>query len=117
VINVVQNNLWEFRSRVTLVQGKAPEDFAVLSQLEPDVVFIDAMKKQSEFVGADTAFPRAVIAGDDWSWRDNKGRLIVQDYVKELARKRNGKIYAHRQTFIVAEPDRGLAFDEQYLVP
>lgn len=116
---VVRNNLAAFKDRCVLVQKGVPEAFDHLLQhgTKPDMVFLDAMKRREEFEGADKAFPDAIICGDDWSWKDADGSQPVQVYAKELAKRRNATIYAHRATFVISEPRHGLQMNEQYRVP
>lgn len=114
-LKVVQNNLWDCRGRLALVQAHAPAIYPILAPLQPDLIFIDMLKKREEFIESHVSFPDAIIAGDDWTWADATGRLPVQDFVVEVAALRGGVIYADLQTFVIAEPRHSLVFDEKYL--
>lgn len=117
-VAVVRNNLARFRDRCIMIQQGMPGAFGTLKAagLAPDIVYLDAMKRRDEFWGAHEAFPDAIFTGDDWSWKTPAtGVCEVREYVVEVARARNAKIYADRMTFIVSEPRHGLEFDEKYL--
>lgn len=115
-LRVVQNNLAEFQERCFLVQMGVPEAFEELAALglHPDIVFLDAMKRREEFEGADTAFPDAIICGDDWSWKDDCGNYPVRRFAADLAARRRGRVFADRATFVIDEPRHGLVFDKKY---
>jgi hypothetical protein len=115
---IARNNLAEFKDRCVMVRGAAPEIFQefLAADVEPDVVFIDAMKQRIEFIETHKAFPNAIITGDDWSWgKREDGSYPVREFVEELALARKAKIYADRATFVIAEPRHNLLFDEKYL--
>lgn len=116
-LRVVQNNLAEFRDRCILVQMGVPEAFRRLVEvgLQPDIVFLDAMKRREEFEGADTAFPDAIMTGDDWRWKHDSGDFPVQRFATELGVRRGGTLYADRATFVLAEGRHGLSLDPKYI--
>lgn len=118
-MRVVQNNLAEFRDRCVLLQMGVPEAFIYMADVagvKPDIVFLDAMKRQEEFVGADAAFPDTLVCGDDWSWKDKSGDFPVRRFASEVATRRVGRIFADRATFVITEPRHKLALDEKYAV-
>lgn len=116
-VRVVQNNLAEFRDRCILVQMGVPEAFSRLAEagLQPNIVFLDAMKRREEFDGADAAFPDAIITGDDWKWKNETGDLPIQLFAAELAARRGGTLYADRATFVLAEDRHGLSLDQAFV--
>lgn len=116
-LRVVQNNLAEFRNRCIMVRLGVPEAFGHLAEagLQPDIVFLDAMKQREEFEGADAAFPDAIITGDDWSWKDQNGDYPVQRFAAELAAHRGGALYVDSATFVLAEARHGLSVDPAYV--
>ncbi len=116
-MRVVRNNLVEFRDRCVLLRNTVPEVFDDLRRagVKPDIVFIDAMKRREEFIGAHEAFPEAIITGDDWSWKNQAdGTYPVRAAVAELAKLRNAEIYATGATFVLSEPRHGLKLDSKY---
>jgi len=114
---VVRNNLREFRDRCVLVQAGVPEVFEMLGecQLRPDIVFLDALKRQDEFIGTHESFPDAIVTGDDWSWRSPTGELPVREYAAMVAKQRKARIYASRATFVISELRHGLVLDDKHL--
>lgn len=116
-LRVVQNNLAEFRQRCIMIQMGVPEAFGCFAEasLQPDIVFLDAMKRREEFEDADAAFPDAILTGDDWSWKDETGNYPVRRFAYELAMRRGGTLYAHRATFVLAEDRHRLALDSTFI--
>ncbi|WP_024275761.1 hypothetical protein [Hyphomicrobium sp. 802] len=83
--------------------------------VEPDIVFIDALKHREDYIEAHEQFPNAIITGDDWSWGKRKdGTYPIRPFVEEVAKARNATIYAAGATFVVVEPRHGLNFEEKY---
>ncbi|TCT04003.1 hypothetical protein [Aquabacter spiritensis] len=106
---VVQNNLWDYRDRVTLIRSRIQE-CDVVSSLRPDMVFIDAMKERDEFDFVNTVFPDAMVCGDDWNWIDKNGKKVIQMYAQDVANSRGGEVYAKAATFLIDEPRFGLSY-------
>lgn len=113
---VVQNNLWDYRDRVVLVNGRLQDKVQDLRGLEPDVTFLDAMKVWEEFDILDSLFPRAAFIGDDWSWSDAEGNLPVQEYAGRIAARRHGTVYAKAATFVIAEPHMEVTLSRHWKV-
>jgi len=116
---LAQNNLYEFRDRCVLIKQPVPRAYwtCVVAGLNPDIVYIDAMKQRHEFWDAHHAFPDAILCGDDWSWRRQRSdRKPVRDYVQEIAAERKATVYADRMTFVISEERHGIAFDPSYRV-
>lgn len=114
---IVQNNLYEFRKRCVLIKQPVPRAYwtCVMANLEPDIVYIDAMKKRNEFWDAHHAFPNAIICGDDWSWRRRESEdFRIRTYVKEIAAVRNASVYADRMTFVIGEERHNIDLDSRY---
>ncbi len=114
---IVQNNLHEFKDRCVLVRAGVPEVFDMLEEnnFQPDIVFLDAMKRKEEFVGVHERYPNAIITGDDWSWKSPEGEFPVREYAALIARRRSAKVYAHRATFVLSEERHSLSMDENFL--
>lgn len=113
-LKVVQNNLWDFRKQIVLVNKRIQDAKDDIQELKPDTVFIDAVKEEEEFIIADSLFPNAQFTGDDWSWKDKNGYTPVPGFAAQIALKRNGAIYADRATFVISEERFGVIFDERY---
>jgi len=115
-LELVASNLSEFKDRVVLIQDTSPEIFAKLEdqKVRPDLIYIDTTKTPEHILVPHYVFPRAIIAGDDWSWRNPIGEMPVRRPVIQVARERKAKIYAVRQTFIVAPKGRQRSIDRRY---
>ena len=115
---VTRNNLRCYSDRCVLLQAEAPQVFEELCsiRLNPDIVYLDASKTRNEFLAAHQAFPDAIITGDDWSWRAASGQFDVRKHVHELAEMRSARVYAHRQTFVIAEDRHGLVLPNSFQI-
>lgn len=114
-LKVVQNNLWEYRDRVILIQRRLQDAVGDLTGLDPDVIYLDAQKERAEFQTLDHLFPDAVFTGDDWSWKDKDGDRPVPRYAHEVAIRRKGHVYGHLATFVISEPRFGFKLPSQML--
>lgn len=117
-IRVVRNNLARYRSRCIMIQQGIPGAFNTLkdAELNPDIIYLDATKRRDDFWGVHEAFPNAIYTGDDWSWKNHAtGTSEVREYVMEVARAREAKVYADSMTFVISEPRHGLILDDRFL--
>lgn len=116
-LRLVQNNLASFKDRCVLIRGRIPAAYSEMRSagLVPDIIYIDALKRHEDFVEAHKIFPNAIITGDDWNWGiQADGAYPIRPYVEEIARERNGQIYADRATFVISEPRHELQFDDKW---
>lgn len=114
MLNVVRNNLWDYRHRLILVQGRLQDKVDELRQLEPDILFLDATKAREEFDILDNLFPGAVLTGNGWNWSDAKGHKPIPVFASEFANRRGGEIYAKASTFVISDPRFNFALNPHF---
>ncbi|HYD63883.1 sulfotransferase [Azospirillum sp.] len=103
---IALNNLRAFKDRFIPVRRAAPAAYRYLKKagVKPGLVYIDAMKQRREFWDAHKLFPDAVLAGDDWTWPDRRGRFPVRDHIYEIARARNAvSVTSSAATWLIRE--------------
>ena len=100
---IALNNIRNHHLRVIPVQRSVPEAYHYLAKMkvEPDIIYIDAMKRREEFTGAHEAFPNAIICGDDYTWADADGKCPVPGFVDEIARARKGRVLSSLQSWAI----------------
>jgi hypothetical protein len=99
---VALHNLRDFHARVIPVRLPVRMLYGYLRRfVEPDIIYIDAKKEREDYVLAHETFPKSILCGDDWEWRDAEGRLAVQPFIYELAEARNCDVVAERATWIL----------------
>ena len=104
IAKVALHNLRSFRGRVIPIQMPAETGCAyVRSFVEPDMVYIDAMKQPQDYMLAHQLFPTAVMCGDDWTWQDEGGGYPVRGYVHHVAGLRGCTVLAKDQTWVLAQ--------------
>jgi hypothetical protein len=62
---------------------------------------IDANKDRQDYLLAHEIFPRSILCGDDWEWRDAKGEYAVRPFVHEVAEARKCDVVAERATWVL----------------
>jgi len=81
------SNLWAHRSRVFAVRADTRKGLCTLHRLgvAPDLIYIDADHREaavrSDLESCHALFPNALLAGDDWQWREV--RAAVRAFVSE----------------------------------
>jgi hypothetical protein len=107
----VLSNLWEYRARFFPVRGVAPQALTDLAKggVKPDIVYLDAMKRGDELATVQKLWPRAVIGGNGWTWRDNEGRQPLHAAVSDYAARNNLDVKTYEGTWILSPKKRPLA--------
>ena len=99
------NNVRMFKDRFIPVRRRSPEALQYLKArgIEPDLIYIDALKGRVDVEIALELFPDAIVCGDDWNWRNLDGELQMQNSVLEVAKERGLSVVADRATWILVE--------------
>jgi len=85
-------NQWEWRDRVTPIKMWSTEALKLLSnyELKPDFVYIDANHEFNDvyldIVSARSAFPDALIGGDDWNFKNPLPERNLEKTVKKAVK-------------------------------
>jgi hypothetical protein len=84
------NNVRDHRDRFIPVRRRSPEALHYLQNkgIQPQLVYIDALKSDEDLWVAHDLFPDAILCGDDWSWRDETGRFRMREHVERFADER-----------------------------
>jgi hypothetical protein len=107
MFKIALHNLRKYRDRLIPLKMRAEQAYRYVSVFgEPDIIYIDANKERQDYVLAHEIFPNSIISGDDWEWTNDKGIMVVRDYVSEVAKLRGCRVVARRATWIL-EPTRG----------
>jgi hypothetical protein len=102
IYKVALHNLRDFRDRVIPLRIPATTLYGYLRGfVEPDIIYIDATKEREEYVLAHEIFPRSILCGDDWNWRDAKGEFAMRPFVYEVAESRNCDVVAEGATWVL----------------
>jgi len=102
IYKVALHNLRDFRDRVIPLRIPATTLYGYLRGfLEPDIIYIDATKERQEYVLAHEIFPRSILCGDDWEWRDDTGEFGVRPFVYEVAEARNCDVVVEGATWVL----------------
>lgn len=104
----VLSNLWEYQDRFIPVRGFSPQALVDLKAagVEPDIIFLDAMKTGEEIPVALNLWPDCLITGDDWTWQDDDGRNPIRSAVLEFVSDGAFCVAARRATWILESNDR-----------
>jgi hypothetical protein len=102
IVKVALHNLRAFRDRVIPIQMPWETGYSYIqSFVEPDIIYIDADKEPEGIVQAHELFPAAILCGDDWTWRDEKGIYRVREPVRRVAALRGGRVLTKDCTWVV----------------
>jgi hypothetical protein len=99
------NNIRDERDRFIPVRRRSPEALHYLQKkgIQPQLVYIDALKSDEDLWVAHDLFPDAILCGDDWSWRDETGRFRMREHVERFADEKGFWVEALFGTWIVRE--------------
>lgn len=100
---IALNNLRSYKGRFIPVRQRSPEALIYLKSrnIAPDIIYIDAMKTYEDLVVAHDIFPKAIICGDDWDWRNEKGEYQMQENVERFAQSNGFTIEADQATWLL----------------
>ena len=90
------NNIRDERDRFIPVRQRSPEALHYLKGLgiQPQLIYIDALKTDEDLWVAHDLYPRAILCGDDWNWWDEDGRLRMREHVERFADEKGFNIDA-----------------------
>lgn len=107
IYKVALHNLRDFRDRVIPLRMPAATLYGYLREfIEPDIIYLDATKERQEYVLAHETFPRSILCGDDWEWRDDEGEVGVRPLVYEVAESRNCDVVVEQATWVLRPRER-----------
>lgn len=109
-IDSMLSNLWHYRTRFTAVKGKSPGALHGLASegYVPDLVFLDADKSGSELRVISSLWPECIIAGDDWTWRNDSGVNPLHSVVYNIAAQREMSVITQDATWVLEPHSRQL---------
>jgi hypothetical protein len=95
-------NVKEYASRFTPIRGRSPEILYDLAKhgIDPDIIYIDALKLEEDLHVANNLFPQAILCGDDWTWGKDQGypmRTAVMNFVS----KYGFSVKAEKATWVI----------------
>lgn len=83
-------NLWDHRDRIIPVQMDSIKGIRALqaSGVKPDLVYLDTTHQHPhtyhEIQAIKAAYPEVQLTGDDWEYKDRRGKLAVQQSVRQF---------------------------------
>ena len=97
------NNIRDERNRFIPVRQRSPEALHYLKRrsIQPQLIYIDALKSDEDLWVAHELFPRAILCGDDWTWRDDDGRYRMREHVQAFAAEKDFDVRAEDATWLV----------------
>ncbi len=97
------NNIRDERDRFIPVRQRSPEALHYLQRrgIQPQLIYIDALKSDEDLWVAHDLFPRSILCGDDWNWPDENGRFRMREHVEHFADEKSFTIEAVGQTWIL----------------
>lgn len=100
---VALNNVRDFRDRFFPVRRFSPEALHYLHarRIHPELIYIDAFKSEEDLYVAHELFPKAILCGDDWTWKDESGRYQMREHVEQFAREKDFAIIADGSTWLL----------------
>lgn len=118
------NNIRDERDRFIPVRQRSPEALRYLKkrQILPELIYIDAFKSDEDLWVAHEVFPRSILCGDDWTWRDEDGRYLMRDHVEAFAAEKDFDVRAEGATWLITpraqegvpvRPRKPLAWDAE----
>jgi hypothetical protein len=99
------NNIRDERDRFIPVRRRSPEALHYLQGrgIQPQLIYIDALKSDEDLWVAHDLFPDAILCGDDWSWRDETGRFRMREHVERFADEKGFWVEALFGTWVVRQ--------------
>lgn len=97
------NNIRDQRHRFIPVRQRSPEALHYLRrrQIVPELIYIDALKSDEDLWVAHELFPRSILCGDDWTWRDEDGRFRMREHVEAFAAEKGFDVSAQGASWLV----------------
>jgi hypothetical protein len=103
---IALNNIRDDRDRFIPVRRRSPKALHYLRArgIQPQLIYIDALKSDEDLWVAHDLFPRAILCGDDWNWPDDTGRLRMREHVERFAAEKGFTIEAEGATWLIPAP-------------
>ena len=97
------NNIRDERDRFIPVRQRSPEALHYLQRrgIQPQLIYIDALKTDEDLWVAHDLFPRSILCGDDWTWPDENGRFRMREHVERFADEKGFTVEAEFQTWVL----------------
>ena len=108
-------NQWQWRNRLIPIKKSSVEGLHTVASHEvaPDLIYIDASHSYedvlADITAADMLFPKALIVGDDWNWKNftRNDEKTVQAAVKDFCKKRNYTAKANHWAWVIERNPEG----------
>jgi hypothetical protein len=100
---VALNNIRDERDRFIPVRRRSPKALHYLRTrgIQPQLIYIDALKSEEDLSVAHELFPRAILCGDDWNWSDENGRFRMREHVERFAGEKGFTVEAEGATWLL----------------
>ncbi len=102
------NNIRDLRARFIPIRQRSPEALHYLRKrkIEPQLIYIDALKSEDDLWVAHQLFPSAILCGDDWTWRDDEGRYRMREHVERFVAEKGWEVRSQDATWVVLPSSR-----------
>jgi predicted O-methyltransferase YrrM len=102
-------NCWDYKDRITPIRMNTIAGMYYISDadIQPDMVFIDASHEFKDVVAdletASELFPKAILVGDDWSWKNKKQdkRFTVREAVEHFSKQTGLKVIHNSRCWMI----------------
>jgi len=102
-------NCWSHKDRIVPVRMNTISGMHYIhdNDIVPDMIFVDASHEYEDVLKdletANMLFPRAILCGDDWSWRNRKQdkRKTVKEAVKTFSKQKKLKIIHNSRCWMI----------------
>jgi hypothetical protein len=100
---VALNNIRDHRDRFIPIRRRSPKALQYLRsrRIQPQLIYIDALKSDEDLWAAHDLFPQAILCGDDWNWTDEDGRFRMREHVERFADEKGLTIEAEGATWLL----------------
>ena len=100
------NNIRDHRERFIPVRQNSPDALHYLRErrVRPQLIYIDATKREDELWVANELFPKAILCGDDWNWPNDQGRFQMQEHVQRFVDEHGFSVEARAATWLITKP-------------
>jgi hypothetical protein len=100
---VALNNIREHRHRFIPIRRRSPKALQYLRArgIQPQLIYIDALKSDQDLWVAHDLFPQAILCGDDWNWSDENGHFRMREHVERFADEKGLTIEAEGATWLL----------------
>jgi hypothetical protein len=98
-------NCWAFRDRIIPVRMDTISGMHYIhdNDIKPDMIFVDASHEYDDVINdletASMLFPKAILCGDDWTWRNrrlNKRKTVQEAVISFCKNSRHRCVHNNR---------------------